>query len=119
MRRKLVIFIAALVFLTLLFVSMSSIAIRSIQLHLRAVGESIYAYHERTGRWPASNDDLATTNLSTDFPHALGEIEAGRLIVVWPKEMPARPADNAGRILVYNKRSFVGWFGCCLVCRGD
>ena len=35
---------------------------------MRLIGEGIYEYHARTGKWPSKLDDLSVTSLPLKYP---------------------------------------------------
>lgn len=118
MRRNLKIIAGILIFIVLCFISLGSIGLRGLELHMQAIVASMYEFHDLHGRWPQSTQELATTSLTKDFPHALETIDNGAIAVNWPKDLPARRADNADKILAYHNAGVLTWFGS-YVCHGD
>ena len=99
--------------------SQIDLAITTIRLHLRWIGESIYEAHAREGRWPTQAGDLATTIPVVRAPVLRTLIEDGHYVVVWHEDLDANPRANAGRVLVYDNSSRLRQFGKVWVCRGD
>jgi hypothetical protein len=89
---------------------------RADALHVGLIGAAVYEHHERTGRWPASPSDLATTTLP---PLDVQLVADGHYAVTWPDESwAAEPEANGDRVLVraphHLTRPWRAW-----TCRGD
>jgi hypothetical protein len=96
-----------------------SIPHQAIQLHLRLVGSSIYEFHKNTGRWPERAEDLAGTSLPVRSPYWKQLLDAGTVVVVWPKGLKPEPKENAGVVLTYDNGGLFARLGRVWVCWGD
>ena len=116
---------AAAVCVTLLFAgcrnhSISDVASQAVQLHMRFIGESMYEFHRRTGRWPKGADDLAQTSFPLKTRYWRSDVEGPAFVVLWPRDrMKPDPKDNAQIVLVYHNRGTLAEFGRKWVCWGD
>jgi hypothetical protein len=107
-------------FLAYRFWGVSDIAAEAVRLHMRMIGESMYEFHEKTGRWPVRPDDLAETSFPKKTPYWRQDVEGPAFVVLWPKEgMKPDPKANARTVLVYHDKGTLAWFGRKWVCWGD
>jgi len=113
--------LGALVFvLALLFSSgTSQVADQALQYELKAIGQSIYEYHETMGQWPHNVGDLARTSLPVRVPYWKPSLESGSIVVVWHDHLNPNPQDNRDVVLAYHSRGTLAMFGRQWVCWGD
>jgi hypothetical protein len=98
----------------------TEVAIQAVRLHMRFIAESIYEYHQQTGRWPKNADDLAHTSFPLKTPVWRGDVEGPSYVILWPDDrMKPDPKDNAQIVLVYHNRGTLAEFGRKWVCWGD
>jgi hypothetical protein len=87
---------------------------------MRLIGEGIYEYHAKTGKWPSKLDDLSVTSLPLKYPQwwkALLELDANA--IVYPKNLKPDPKDNGHVILCYHNKGLDAEMGRMWVCWGD
>ncbi len=91
----------------------------TIRLHLGFFGASIYEYHDKTGKWPTRNEDLAKTSLPLNSPYWLVMLESECDVILWHQDLKPDPKDNAGVILAYHPKGLLAKMGRVWVCWGD
>ena len=123
-KKRVVIFVAPGVVALLIaiywyYFSQEGIPHQTVRLHLRLTASSIYEFHDRTGRWPTSADDLAGTSLPQISPHWKTLIEDGTVAIVWRSDLKPDPKDNAAVVMTYNRTGLFPKLGRLWVCWGD
>jgi hypothetical protein len=111
----------ALVFVVrmLFFSGTTDLAHESIKYELHAIGQSIYEYHNMTGRWPSTADDLERTSLSLRQHYWQATIQNGSVVIVWNDHLSADPAENRNVVLAYHNKGTLAMTGYQWVCWGD
>jgi hypothetical protein len=99
--------------------NMADLASQAIKYQLSTLGSSIYEYQRATGQWPRSTGDLAKTSIALQMNHWQDDLQSGKLVVVWPKDLSPNPKDNADYILAYFTGGLISRFGWQWVCWGD
>jgi hypothetical protein len=99
---------------------LSDISHESMRLHVGLFGASIYEYHDKTGKWPTCNDDLAKTSLPAISPYWKVMLDHETDVIVWHQDLKRDPKANADVILVYHdKGSLAEGDHRAWVCWGD
>ena len=113
--------LGAMIFvLVLLFSSgTTQVADEAVVYELKAIGQSIYEYHETMGQWPRNIDDLNRTSLPVRVRYWKPSIESGSFVVVWNQHLNPNPQDNRDAVLAYHNRGTLAMFGHQWVCWGD
>jgi hypothetical protein len=111
--------VAIILLAALRFYSLSDPSSKSIQLHLRLLGSSIYEYHDKWGHWPARAEDLAQTYLPARSPYWKAMLDSGTNVIVWHDDLEPDPSEHANVILVYHNRRLLARTGRQWVCWGD
>jgi hypothetical protein len=87
---------------------------------MRLIGEGIYEYHAKTGKWPSKLDDLSVTSLPLTYPQWWTELLAlDADAIVCPKSLKPDPKDNGHVILCYHSKGLDAERGRMWVCWGD
>ena len=87
---------------------------------MRLIGEGIYEFHAKTGKWPSKLDDLSVTSLPLKYPDWwMGTLALDANAVVCPKNLKPDPKENGHVILVYHKKGLDAEMGRMWVCWGD
>lgn len=101
------------------YFSHDSIPHQTIRLHLRLTASSIYEFRNKTGLWPRTADDLASTSLPQISPHWKTLIDNGNVAIVWRTDLKPDPKDNAALVMTYNRAGLFPKMGRVWVCWGD
>ena len=87
---------------------------------MRLIGESIYEYHAKTGKWPSKLDDLSVTSLPLKYPAWWTDTLAlNANAIACPKNLKRDPKDNGHVILCYHHKGLDAEMGRMWVCWGD
>jgi hypothetical protein len=97
----------------------SDVAHQAVSYRLKFLCEGIYQYRAATAHWPAKAADLAGTPMALQMRYWDDDIYSGRVVVLWPRDWPANPRDNTGKILAYYNAGLISEFGKQWVCWGD
>lgn len=113
--------LGAIVFVLMLLFSSGTtqVADEAVQYELRAIGQSVYEYHDATGQWPHNVDDLGQTSLPVRVRYWKPSLESGSFVVVWHDHLNPDPKDNRDAVLAYHNRGTLAMFGRQWVCWGD
>ena len=87
---------------------------------MRLIGEGIYEYHAKTGKWPSKLDDLSETSLPLKYPQWwTDQLALDANAIVCPKNLKPDPKDNRHVILCYHCKGLDAERGRMWVCWGD
>ena len=87
---------------------------------MRVIGEGIYEYHAKTGKWPSKLDDLSVTSLPLKYPQWWTELLAlDADVIVCPNNLKPDSKDNGHVILCYHSKGLDAERGRMWVCWGD
>jgi hypothetical protein len=87
---------------------------------MRLIGEGIYEYHTKTGKWPSKLDDLSVTSLPMKYPQWwANQLVLDANAIVCPKNLEPNPNDNGHAILCYHNKGLEAERGRMWVCWGD
>jgi hypothetical protein len=87
---------------------------------MRLIGEGIYEFHAKTGKWPAKLDDLSVTSLPMKYPRWwTDQLVLAANTIVCPKNLTPNPTDNGHVILCYHNKGLDAERGRMWVCWGD
>jgi hypothetical protein len=82
------------------YLDRDSIPHESIQYALEAFGQAIYEYHQKTGAWPQSSEDLGGAGLGYWR-------EMAKIIDVVPhNDLKDDPRENAAAVIAYYRGGF-------------
>jgi hypothetical protein len=102
------------------FFDPGSVPHTAISYWLENIGRSVYEYHSKNGRWPATVDDLAETAVFQRAPNWKQMLDDRTIVVVLDDDLKPDPQENAGRVLVYHNKGLFAWsLGKVWVCWGD
>src|SRR5262249_2714132 len=84
------------------------------------IGEGIYEYHAKTGKWPSKLDDLSGTSLPLKYPQWwTDQLVLDANVIVCLMYLKPEPKDNGHVILCYHSKGMDAERGRMWVCWGD
>ena len=87
---------------------------------MRLIGEGIYEYHAKTGKWPSKLDDLSVTSLPLKYPQWwTGLLALDADVIVCPNNLKPDSKGNGHVILCYHSKGLDAEKGRMWVCWGD
>ena len=117
-KRLLVAGVGGLIVIGVFLYNSIDISNQTISYRLKVLGAGIYEYYSVTGQWPASAADLAKTSMALQLRYWEDDLQTGRVVVLWPRNLKPNPLDNGSRILAYFNGGLISTFGNW-VCWGD
>src|SRR4051812_47622220 len=86
--------LVALFVISGMFQGAAEVGHQAIPLHLKLLGDSVYEFRAKTGRWSAGAEDLAATSLPQQSPLWRHLLDNGVIVVIWHQDLKPEPADN-------------------------